>query len=196
MAATHATFTTTTGPAKEPITLSELKSRLRLSQTATEFDGELRQLLKAAVQRVEEETARRLLTQTVALKLDDFPVGKELEIRLAPIQSLTSIQYIDTEGATQTVSSSEYHTDLASTPPRVWMKDGYTWPTVQYQTPNAVTVTFQAGYDDDAANLPQSAILAVVEAVKLGWRACADGDEKAYQRHVNYLKWTRFGMAQ
>ena len=64
------TFKTTSGPAAEPITLDELKLRLRV--TSCDFDNELLDMLKAARQQVEADTYRRLITQTVVMYQEDF----------------------------------------------------------------------------------------------------------------------------
>ena len=82
------TFTTTSGPAVEPITLEELKTRLRIS--GCDSDDEVGDMLKAARLQVEADTYRKLITQTVVMYQEDFSsLLGPVQIRLAPIHSIT-----------------------------------------------------------------------------------------------------------
>ena len=84
------TFITTSGPAVEPITLEEMKTRLRVS--GCDFDSELSDMLISARQQVEADTYRKLITQTVVMYQEDFvSLLGPLDIRLAPIQSITHV---------------------------------------------------------------------------------------------------------
>ena len=87
----HDTYTVTSEPAIEPVTRKELKTRLRI--TVCEFDDELDDMITAARKQVEYDTHRKLIQQTVALYKDGFPPGDTIEIRQAPVSSVTSVQY-------------------------------------------------------------------------------------------------------
>lgn len=120
---------------------------------------------------------RALLTQTWDLYLDRFPQGwgwqdpanpdSAITIPLPPLQSVTSISYVDTNGATQTLSSSLYQVVTNGTwPARIVAAYSQTFPDVREQ-PNAVTVQFVAGYGtaDDVPTPIGQAIRQMVE----GW---------------------------
>ncbi len=186
---THATYSVTSAPSTEPLTLTQLKERLRV--TTTQFDDELEELLTTARRQVEQDTTRKLITQTVALYLDDFPAVETLEIRLSPISAVV-ITYTDTAGETQTVAATDYNLDTDSTPPRVRVVDGVFWPAVD-DVPNAVTVTITAGYGA-AADVPAEAKLAIVEWCKLHWGQC-DGDRTKYRNLIESLSWSAIGRA-
>ena len=184
------TFKTTSEPAIEPITLEELKDRMRLGSTC-EFDAEIRLLLTQARKQVEADTYRRLITQTVVGYMDWFRWVREIELRLAPIISITSIVYTDQNSASQTFASSRYATDIISTPPRIVLKTNEQWEYTEDNTPNAVAITFVAGYGATAASVPPAAKLAIVEYVKMMWSGC-DGNEATYKRLVSSLQWTGY----
>lgn len=184
------TFTTTVEPTIEPITLEQLKDRLRIGSTC-EFDVELALLLTTARKQVEQDTYRRLINQTVVGRMDGFLSVREIEMRLAPISSITSITYVDQNGATQTLASSVYGTDLLSTPPRIILKTSENWLDTEPNTPNSVNITFVAGYGATAATVPAQARLAIVEYAKIVWGGC-DGSEKNYQRLISGLQWTGY----
>ena len=183
-------YVVTTEPTTEPLTLEALKDVLRV--TTSDYDQELTQLLTAARRQVEHDTARRLVTQTVKLFLDTFPTGDVLEIRTAPVASVTSVTYIDTAGSTQTLSSANYNVDTNSTPPRIVLKSGQYWPATEDRTPNAVTVEMQCGYGAASA-VPAEAKVAIQEWAKSSWNGCDDPCEEAtYKRLISKLRWTEF----
>ena len=167
----HATYKVTTQPTLEPITLGELKTRLRI--TVDEFDDELYDLLRAGREAVEYDSHRYLVTQTVAMYLDKFPASsRHIEIRKLPVASVTSVTYIDEDVASQTFASSKYVTEID------YVK--------------AVSVTFVAGSAAEA--VPVEAKLAIVEWVRMHWGKC-DGDHGKYQALINRLAWSGHWMA-
>lgn len=184
------TFKTTVEPTIEPITLENLKDRLRIGSTC-EFDTELSLILTAARKQVEQDTYRRLITQTVVGYLDSFEWVREIELRIAPVSSITSITYVDLDGATQTYASSRYATDIISTPPRIVLKTNEQAEYTEENTPNSVAITFVAGYGATAASVPPEAKLAIVEYAKMIWGGC-DGSNKTYQRLISALQWTAY----
>jgi uncharacterized phiE125 gp8 family phage protein len=188
----HAVYAVTSEPAVEPISLADLKTAIR--ETTTDFDTELALLLTAGRRQVENDARIKLITQTVALKCDRWPVGSIIEIRQPPVQSITSVQYIDEDEATQTLDSSKYYTDLTTTPPRIWLDENEYWPGTDDQ-PNGVTITYQAGYGDAASDVPAEAILAITEWVKMAWGRC-DGNRHIYDNLINVLSWTAVGAIQ
>lgn len=184
------TFTITSEPAIEPITLEQLKDRLRIGSTC-DFDAELSAILTTARKQVEADTCRRLIQQTIIGRLDGFLSVREIELRIAPISSITSITYIDQDGVTQTLAGTVYGTDLISTPPRIILKTSQNWLDTEPNTANSVAITFVAGYGATAASVPAQAKLAIVEYAKIIWGGC-DGSEMNYKRLIGGLQWTGY----
>ena len=183
------TFQTTSGPTTEPITLDELKLRLRV--TSCDFDSELLDMLKAARQQVEADTYRRLITQTVVMYQEDFTsLLGPVEIRLAPVQSITHVKYYDRDDALQTFSAADYYANLTSTPPEIRLKEARQWPNTSLYRPNKVEITMVAGYGG-AASVPHAAKLAIVEYCRAQWGGC-DHNTTAYQRMISALQWTSY----
>jgi uncharacterized phiE125 gp8 family phage protein len=184
------TFTTTSGPAIEPITLEEIKTRLRIS--GCDFDNELSDLAVAARQQVESDTYRKLITQTVVMYQEDFTsLLGPVEIRLAPIQSVTHVKYYDRDDALQTFSASDYYTNLTGTPPEIRLKEAKQWPNTSLYRPNKVEITMVAGYGATAASVPRAAKLAIVEYCRASWDGCNHNTE-TYNRLVASLQWTAY----
>jgi uncharacterized phiE125 gp8 family phage protein len=183
------TFQATSGPTAEPITLDELKLRLRV--TSCDFDSELLDMLKAARQQVEADTYRRLITQTVVMYQEDFTsLLGPVEIRLAPVQSITHVKYYDRDDLLQTFAASDYYANLTSTPPEIRLREAKQWPNTSLYRPNKVEVTMVAGYGG-AASVPHAAKLAIVEYCRAQWGGC-EHNTTAYHRLISSLQWTSY----
>lgn len=128
-------------PGEEPITAEEQMTWSRITDGADA--AVIEKLIKAAREQCEFYTGRAFLTQTCVERFHCFPCDFELD--RAPVQSITSITYIDTDGAEQTLSPAAYDVDLYSLPARICPAYGYTWP-VTYPRQNAVVVTYVAGW--------------------------------------------------
>ena len=150
-------LTQTSAPGVEPITLQQAKDHLRVSHN--DEDAIIEPLITAARQHVEAYTKRALITQTWAWSMDAF--ATLLSPPLPPLQSVSSIAYIDAAGDSQTLASSNYRVDSASEPARITEAYDTTWPTTR-QVTNAVTVTFIAGYGDAGHDVPQPIIQAML----------------------------------
>lgn len=116
----------------------------------TTLDPLLQRFIVSARQLAETHLGRYLITQTVDAYFDDFPGDCDRRIYLPPLQSVTSITYVDLDGTTQTLANTEYLVNDKSTP--CWIEEafGKTWPAVRQQA-NAVRVRFVAGYGVAAA---------------------------------------------
>jgi len=140
----------TTAPIGLPIDFDDVLTHLgvvdELAYTAVRED------ILTAMAVIEKRTSRQLLTATWKLYLDAFP--DEIRLERLPVAGVTSIAYLDTDGAAQTLSSSLYQVDCVSPnrPARIRPVSGQTWPATKGQM-NAVTVTFTAGYGA-AADVP------------------------------------------
>jgi uncharacterized phiE125 gp8 family phage protein len=138
-----------TPPASEPITLAAFKAHVRVDEDAE--DTLLTSYLLAARVHVEQLTSWALLDQTWDLFLDRFPAGdRAIELRRKPVSAVTSVTYVDPDGASQTLDPARWRLDAASHIPRLVPAWGETWPTHRCDV-NAVRVRFKAGAADAAS---------------------------------------------
>lgn len=147
----------TSAPAAEPVTLAEAKLHLRVD--GGDEDALIGSLVTAARQTCESASGRSFVTQTWKLTLDHFR-GWLIELPRPPLQSVTSIVYVDPAGVSQTLSASLYEVDVTSptgTVAPIW--SGY-WPATQYKR-QAVAITYVAGYG--AASAVPEAIKAAIK---------------------------------
>ena len=123
------------------------------SPTANTTDDPLLAMLIASA-RMSAETITRVkfITQTWELVLDAFP-SVEIKSVLTPVQSITSVKYLDNDGVLTTLASDQYTLD-ADTPPG-WIIPAYntSWPATR-DAANAVTVRMVVGYGA-APEVPQ-----------------------------------------
>lgn len=144
-------FQVTIQPTVEPLTLTEVKSWLKVIGTSD--DSLITMLMESTRQTIEDRLNLKMNTQTLVQKLDTWPVSStEFQLDMYPVQSVSSITYKATSG-TATLDSGTYILDTTSQPARVYLKDGYTWPTLLAE-PEAVTVTFVCGFGDEASDVP------------------------------------------
>ena len=160
-------LTVVTGPASEPVSLAELKTHCRQPQTYE--DGLLAGYLLAARTHVETYLRRALVTQTWDYTLDDWPTysyringlvrqGYRIILPKPPAQSITSINYVDTSGATQVLAADQYRVlDINQERGEAYVEQAYgvTWPSIREQA-QAVTVRFVCGYDNAVNPFPDS----------------------------------------
>jgi len=154
-----------TAPTVEPVSSAEAKAHLRVDISTD--DTYIGTLITAAREAAENYTGRAFITQTWEYYLTTFATcGREFnEIILpkAPLQSAI-VTYTDTDGVSQTLSSALYTVDAKGEEGRIVPAYGQAWPSTRW-VPNAVKITFIAGYGDAGTAVPaaiKQAILLMV----------------------------------
>jgi uncharacterized phiE125 gp8 family phage protein len=147
-----------TPPASEPVTLEEAKLHLRVD--VLDDDALISALISAARQHAEMITQRQFVTATWKLVLDAFPgpsligvpagvsfslPGHAILLNKSPVQSVTSIKYLDMSGVKQTMPPTDYVVDTSTEPARITPVFGKIWP-ISLPQIGSVEITFIAGY--------------------------------------------------
>jgi len=139
-----------TGPATEPLTYAEVKAFLRLNDDSEQTF--VTTLITIARQIVEGQTWRPLISQSWALQFDKSELTLFISnINKAPIISIDTVSYYDTDNVLQTLSPTLYETDIYGNPARFRLKS---IPSV-YDRMGALIVNFVCGYTNAAA-VPQA----------------------------------------
>jgi uncharacterized phiE125 gp8 family phage protein len=163
-----------TPPASEPITLSEGKSYLRV--TDNNDDGFITALILAVRRRCEDYTQRALITQTWTLWLDrmgqgncgitgrdavwnprvshDVAVDGSVILPRPPLQSVTAMNSYAVDNSATLFSAEHYFVDTASEPGRICLNAGAVWP-AQGRRFNAYEIEFVAGYGATGSSVPE-----------------------------------------
>lgn len=133
------------GPDEEPVSLDEQKAQSRID--TDDDDLLIADKITEARETLERRMGRQFLTATWLLGLDAFPACGWLRLPRPPLQSVQTITYLDADGATQTLATSLYGVDTLSEPGILYRLPSQSWPCT-YGVPNAVQITFVAGWDD------------------------------------------------
>lgn len=140
-----------TAATTEPVSVAEACAYARVDDLT---DTMIPILIASARAHAEQELGRYLVTQTLDAYFDAFPRYPNDSyvccFRLPPLQSVSAISYVDTNGVTQTLASDQYLVDAVSQPSRIAPAYGTSWPSTLAQN-NAVKVRFIAGYGAAAA---------------------------------------------
>lgn len=135
-------------PYAEPLTVTEMKNHLKQDSDITTDDDLISAQMVAARNLVETLTGanvpryRVLMATTFDVRMDEFPYCDFIHLPCVPLISVTSITYIDSNGVSQTLSTSLYTVDYPQS--RIHLAYGEDWPATRDQV-NAVTVRFVAG---------------------------------------------------
>jgi uncharacterized phiE125 gp8 family phage protein len=149
-----------TGPAVECITKAEAKIHLRLAIDAagaaayTTEDDLLDRLIATARIQTEQEIGRRLITQTWEYYLDEWPSG-DIVIPYPTLQS-AAITYRLEDDTGYDNTFTDFDTDTASEPGRLILQPDESWPTGTLYTDRPIKITYDAGYGDDADDVPEA----------------------------------------
>lgn len=131
-------------PDAEPITLDQVKDLCEID--FEDKDDLLNRQIAVARDHTESYCGIRIATQTVAASCDSFTDFARLEV--VPVQSISSISYVDTDGASQVLSTSVYELRADGIEAAIVRAFNQSWPAIQQGS--RITVTAIVGYEDDA----------------------------------------------
>ncbi len=142
-------LTRTVAPAVDPVSLVEAKAHMRVVSTMD--DDSIRMYLGAAVDLLDGPTGllgRAICTQTWAWVTPAF--DSQMRLPIGQASAIVSVQYLDTAGAAQTLSSANYYLAHDALGPYLKNTPTGSWPSL-IDRDDAVTITFTAGFGDAAA---------------------------------------------
>lgn len=154
-------ITVITGPVVEPVTLAEAKAHLRID--TIDDDALVTSYIIAARMYAEEFCRRRFITQTLELSMDELIAT---ELPYPPLQSITSITYLDSSAVSQVLASDQYTVDTKSLVGKVVPAYGVTWP-VTYEQVNAIAIRYVAGYGSSPSDVPEPIKAAILLHIEL-----------------------------
>lgn len=170
----------TTPPAQEPVTLDEVKSSLRITNSAE--DTLLTQYIEDARIFAEMKTGRKLITQTITAYYDGFDNhdqnsdwwsghkmgaiteiggGQKLTLEFTPTQSITSLNVVATDGTETLIPSTEYYLDNFDNDMLSYLRsdEGITNGTRNH---NSIKLVYVAGYGDNPSDVPSALRRAII----------------------------------
>lgn len=181
-------------PVADAITIQTAKKQCEISPTDYAHDAHLSRLISGAVRDVERFTRRALVDQTWELTQSRFPCWA-ICLPRPPLQTITSITYVDSDGTTQTLDPSLY--EVSDESPAV-LQPAYNqvWPETRPGTVGAVKITYVAGYGPDSTTVPDEYKNLIAELVLFRFTAGrGDLPNADIPKHIIWsLKALRCGM--
>lgn len=140
----------TVAPTELTVSLREVVDDHLRAINGSYEDDMVARYMWAATAAAEKQTERALAPQAWQLVLDQFPSGL-IVLPRPPLIGVTSLTYYDTSNVQQTLSGSpeQFLTVTSGSTQKACLApfEGESWPST-YTRPDAVTVTFQCGYED------------------------------------------------
>ncbi len=169
----------TTAPAKQPVTMDEIRAYLRLETDDIDEDPVIAALVVASTDHAEIYLGRALITQTFLWSMDRWPVKaghrgdqwwdgvrtgsmdslynaeRSIDVPRPPLQSVTSITTYDDADVSSVFAASKYYVDTAGQPGRIVLRNSAETP-APTRVANGIETVYIAGYGDDYADVPES----------------------------------------
>ena len=156
-------------PSYEPVSLAEARQWLRLEDTDTDHTATLRILIKAMREDAENLTHRAYVQRQYRYSIGGYPTdceyGLKIELPFPPVVSVDSFKYVDSNGTLQTLAADQYVLHNEAEPAFILPAWLVTWPTHRV-VPNAIQITFTAGYAAGSPSDEQSAQQNIPAAVR------------------------------
>jgi len=138
----------------EPVTAAQVKQQCGISTGDTTYDALITRMIASERAYVEKHCGIRIVTQTIIAKCDSFcDFGR---LPFGPVQSISSVSYVDVDGANQTLATSVYETRADGLEALIVLKYNQSWPAIQ--PGSRIAVTAVVGWSSVPSDL-QSAIL-------------------------------------
>lgn len=163
------------------VSLGDMKDYLRV--TTSDDDSMITSFIKASMAFVRNYTRMSLITETLQLTMDGFTEGEDrllelgagihtgsrnyytgscnaAELPFSPIQSITSVKTYARDNTETTFSSAGY--SYGETSGKLYLNDGYQWPSDLRDT-DSVVITYVSGFGDDDSAIPAD----IAQAIKM-----------------------------
>jgi uncharacterized phiE125 gp8 family phage protein len=139
------------GPAVEPITLTEAKQFIRVEHN--DDDDIITALIAGARIHVETQTRRALITQSWRLTRDLWPELGCVPVLPVPLRTLDAARLYKSDGSTLAIDVAAFAVDKVATPARIaFVRDALPAPE---RTVAGIEIDLTCGYGNAAANVPE-----------------------------------------
>jgi uncharacterized phiE125 gp8 family phage protein len=140
----------TSGPALEPVTVSEAKAHLRVDGGAD--DVVINSLILTSRLHIEAALGLALITQSWTLLLDAWPGSQNVALPMRPVQAIAAVRVLAADGTPTALAASDYILEGKGLPPRL-VRTGSAWPQPG-RAAAGIEIAFTAGFGALAADVP------------------------------------------
>lgn len=149
-----------TPPGSEPVSVDEARAFLRVD--GADEDVLIQALITAARVHLEMATRRLFITQEWSLFLDEWPLGKVVQLPLRPVQAVEEVTVHAEGGGAETIDLTAIDVDVGERP-RLWLKAGLEPRAVRVF--RGIEIKVRAGYGDDPQDVPAPIRQAILQLV-------------------------------
>jgi uncharacterized phiE125 gp8 family phage protein len=145
---TNWTIRRTSSPQSLAVSLDEAKAHLRVA--GSDQDGLILLLIESATEKLERDIERCFVQATWEQSQCSFPAdGGQIKLNMGGTISISSVSYVDTDGATQTLDPAEYSLDIGRNGVTC-LNDDSGWPETltTISGRDVVTISFTCGIAD------------------------------------------------
>jgi len=155
-------ITIVTPPASEPISLAEAKLFLRVDHGGE--DSLIATLIQAAREAVEAGCGRALITRRVRENLDIWrrEAASGAVLGIGPVSNVIAVRLLADNGAQSVIDPERYRLDGDRDRPRLVFPPGLP---ATLRSVGGIEIEYNAGFADDAADLPVALRLAALQIV-------------------------------
>ena len=141
----------TSGPALEPVSLTEAKAHLRIDHTHE--DALIQSLIITSRLHIEAALGLALIAQSWSYFLDRWPRSPRISLPLRPILAIGHVRLWNRDGTSLLLAPASYMLDGQGTPARlIWQACGE--PADPGRPANGIEVALTAGFGAAAADVP------------------------------------------
>lgn len=147
------------------VSLVEVKEHVKEDTDAS--DTELTLFLNACIDHYQWRTGRTIHETVYEAALDCWPCGVCILPMAAPLISVDSVTYHDSDGVATVWDAAQYEVDTFSEPGCFAPKYGQSWPSFTGRRLNRIIVRYSAGIENTPSNPPAASIdkLAILHLV-------------------------------
>lgn len=149
--------TITAAPETEPVTTAQARQQCVGADTSSGTTDTLNRLIASERGFVEKYCGIKIVTQTLTLKCDSFSNFER--VPAAPVQSVTSINYTDVNGASQLLATSVYEVRSDGLDVSIVLQFGQAWPNIQRGS--RIIVVVVAGFTEVPDDLVSAMLLRI-----------------------------------
>jgi uncharacterized phiE125 gp8 family phage protein len=162
-------------PVNLPVELEFVRQHVRLPSGVTDFDVSLTGYIKAYRSKVEFFTGKTLINTSKKSFWNCFPgFGYTLCIEDDPKLSVSAIEYLDPDGALQTLDSDKYEVYNDGDFNKILPAKNEKFPDTQDEKPDTVMVTYTAGFGAESSDVPFDIQLVIADLAKAEHEGCSD----------------------
>jgi uncharacterized phiE125 gp8 family phage protein len=149
--------TITAAPETEPVTITQARQQCVGADTSSGTTDTLNRLIASERGFVEKYCGIKIVTQTLTLKCDSFSNFER--VPAAPVQSVTSVNYTDVNGASQLLDPAIYEVRSDGLDVSIVLQFGQAWPNIQRGS--RIIVVVVAGFTEVPDDLVSAMLLRI-----------------------------------